>query len=35
VAIDPDLIGDGAAFRASVREIIDASLRLPPMRGTA
>ena len=25
---------DGDAFRASVREIIDASLRLPPMPGT-
>ena len=34
VAIDPDLIGDGDAFRASVRRIIDESLRLPPMRGT-
>ena len=34
VAIDPDLIGDGDAFRASVRQIIDESLRLPPMRGT-
>ena len=34
VAIDPELIGDGDAFRASVREIIDASLMLPPMAGT-
>ena len=32
--LDPDLIGDGDAFRASVRQIIDESLRLPPMRGT-
>lgn len=34
VAIDPDLIGSGDDFRARVREIIDASLSLPPMAGT-
>ena len=34
VAIDPDLIGDGAVFRTRVREIIDASLSLRPMAGT-
>ena len=33
VAIDPDLIGEGEAFRARVREIIDASLSLRPMAG--
>jgi LDH2 family malate/lactate/ureidoglycolate dehydrogenase len=34
VAIDPDLISEGDAFRANVREIIDESLSLPPMAGT-
>ncbi|NKB69009.1 MAG: hypothetical protein GKR89_18225 [Candidatus Latescibacteria bacterium] len=34
VAIDPDLIGEGDAFRANVREIIDESLSLAPMAGT-
>ena len=34
VVVDPDLVGDGAAWRVRVREIIDESLTLPPMRGT-
>ena len=34
VVVDPDLVGDGAAWRGRVREIIDESLTLPPMRGT-
>ena len=35
VAIDPDLIGEGEVFRTRVRQIIDASLSLQPMAGTA
>ena len=34
VAIDPALIGDADAFRATVREVIDQSLSLRPMAGT-
>lgn len=34
VVIDPALVGDGDAFRAEVRRIIDTSLELQPMRGT-
>jgi LDH2 family malate/lactate/ureidoglycolate dehydrogenase len=34
VVIDPDLIGEGADFRARVREIVDESLSLRPMAGT-
>ena len=34
VVIDPDLIGEGAAFRTRTRQIIDESLSLAPMAGT-
>ena len=34
VAIDPDLVGDGAAWRADVRRVLDDSLTLAPIPGT-
>jgi len=34
VAIDPALVGDADAFRATVRDVIDQSLTMQPMAGT-
>ncbi len=34
LVVDPGLVGDADAFRAGVRQVIDASLTLQPMAGT-
>ncbi len=34
IALDPDTVGDGTAFKKRAREVIDESLTLPPMAGT-